>query len=158
MKRLLILFIVLISAALLAGCVGERIPGTDLSGISIDGIRIGTPIKDVDLERYHDTGRYSGNYAYLYDEIILDTKNETVSYLFGRFDEPAIQISVNGISAFNSIDDISALLGDNCREKTYDREQHLLEHIYYDYDHQLTAEFIYSGYDGSLLWGILSAN
>ena len=158
MKRILILILGCVTAGVFAACGSGVVSGTNLSGLSIDGIEIGMPMEEISLDRYQNTGKYTGEQAYLFDEIILDEKDGKVSYLFGKFDEGLVRISVNGNTACTVIDDISALLGGNYREKTYDKEQHLMERVYYDFDRNVTAEFVYSVYDGSLLWMIVSAD
>lgn len=46
----------------------------DLSGISVDGIQIGTRLEDIDLSRYRPSDRFSqGDYAYYLDRLVLWT-------------------------------------------------------------------------------------
>ena len=91
-----------------------------------------------------------------FEEIIIDSKNNKINYLFGKFDENRIVISVNDKRNLNYIDEIKQILGDNYKEKWKDREQNLKEYIYFDKINNIKAEFVYVSFDESLVWIILS--
>ena len=91
-----------------------------------------------------------------FEEIIIDSKNNKINYLFGKFDENRIVISVNDKRNLNYIDEIKQILGDNYKEKWKDREQNLKKYIYFDKINNIKAEFVYVSFDESLVWIILS--
>ena len=111
-----------------------------------------------DLTNYTDSDRYSYDYKYKFEEIVIDTNDDDeINYLFARFDEDYIEIKVNDKS-LNKIEDVQNVLGNNYQNKNYDREQQLKEYVYKDNDKNIKAEFVYSTNDNSLYWIILSKN
>ena len=91
-----------------------------------------------------------------FEELIIDSEDNKVKYLFGRFDEKRIVISINNKRNLSYIYEVSEILGYNYKEKWKDREQQLKEYIYYDNINGIKAEFIYSDFDSSLAWVTLS--
>ena len=146
--------LVLALITLMAGC-GERVKTTDLSKISLDGLSVGDKIDDDILTSYTQSERYSGNYKYKFEEMIIDTNDdEEVTYLFARFDESYIDIKINGENPKRT-EDVKRILGENYQDKYYDREQQLRELVYVDNDRGIKAKFVYSS-EQSLLWIELS--
>lgn len=131
-----------------------NIQSTNLSNIKIDNIIVGEPIKEINFNKYTAGGRHSGNYKYLFDEIVIgeDEENNTVNYIFSRFDEDCTVISVNNNEDLNTIEDITQILGNNYTEKWESREQGLKSRIYYDTMRNIKSEFVYLSYDDSLSW------
>lgn len=133
---------------------------TDLSQIEIDGISVGENVSLLDLNKYTETDGYNPAYRYRFDELVLDTDDEdSICYIYSRFDENKTDIMINSIDTSQSIDDITRILGNNFYEKNQDREQMLKKHIYYDRINNITAEFIYadfgddsSKYNNKLCW------
>lgn len=146
MKKIILSFIILICLVILTGC-DKKIETTDLSNIYLDNMTIGTIIDSENLVNYTQSDRYSGNYKYKFEEIIIDTNNKNeINYLFARFDENYIDIEINN-KQIKTLDDLKGVLGNNYQDKNYDREQQLREYIYKDNDKDIKAEFIYSSYD-----------
>ncbi|QDR82371.1 hypothetical protein [Sporomusa termitida] len=130
-----------------------RLATTDLSNITVDTIRIGSNLEDVDLAAYQASNRFrnsGGDHAYYFDELILDVDDNKVSYIFA-FDEDVL-LNINGNKDISTIEEISGLLGENYLAKTEDREQRLIKHIYYDKEIRVVAEIVYSDYDGEFVW------
>ena len=154
---LLFSFIFVIGIMLLTGC-DKKLETTDLSNIYLDNMTIGMKINKDDLTNYTDSDRYSYDYKYKFEEIVIDTNDDDeINYLFARFDEDYIEIKVNDKS-LNKIEDVQNVLGNNYQDKNYDREQQLKEYVYKDNDKNIKAEFVYSTNDNSLYWIILSKN
>lgn len=154
---LLFSFIFVIGIMLLTGC-DKKLETTDLSNIYLDNMTIGMKINKDDLTNYTDSDRYSYDYKYKFEEIVIDTNDDDeINYLFARFDEDYIEIKVNDKS-LNKIEDVQNVLGNNYQNKNYDREQQLKEYVYKDNDKNIKAEFVYSTNDNSLHWIILSKN
>ena len=154
---LLFSFVFVIGIILLTGC-DKKLETTDLSNIYLDNMTIGMKINKDDLTNYTDSDRYSYDYKYKFEEIVIDTNDDDeINYLFARFDEDYIEIKVNDKS-LKKIEDVKNVLGNNYQNKNYDREQQLKEYVYKDNDKNIKAEFVYSTNDNSLYWIILSKN
>jgi len=154
---LLFSFVFVIGIILLTGC-DKKLETTDLSNIYLDNMTIGMKINKDDLTNYTDSDRYSYDYKYKFEEIVIDTNDDDeINYLFARFDEDYIEIKVNDKS-LKKIEDVKNVLGNNYQNKNYDREQQLKEYVYKDNDKNIKAEFVYSTNDNSLYWIVLSKN
>ena len=134
----------------------SNIKSTELNNIFIDNLNIGSSIKKINLNKYTESNAFLGDYMCKFEEIIIDSKNNKINYLFGKFDENRIVISVNDKRNLNYIDEIKQILGGNYKEKWKDREQNLKEYIYFDKINNIKAEFVYVSFDESLVWIILS--
>lgn len=134
----------------------SNIKSTELNNIFIDNLNIGSSIKKINLNKYTESNAFLGDYMCKFEEIIIDSKNNKINYLFGKFDENRIVISVNDKRNLNYIDEIKQILGDNYKEKWKDREQNLKEYIYFAKINNIKAEFVYVSFDESLVWIILS--
>lgn len=132
---------------------------TDLSNILIDNIALGNTFKNIDLTKY-TKNTYDG-YTYTFDEIAINVNNGVINSLHGNFHENKVIISINGntnLNAIKDIEDIENILGNNFKDKWYDREQGLRTHIYYDYNNNIKADFVYANYDNNLVWVKLKNN
>ena len=158
MKKMILITAVLIMSVCTSACnVSANIESTDLTDISINGLQINRELDPESLGSYTESDRYSGDYKYKFEEIIIDTdKDDKITYIFGRFDESSI--SVNGKSDLSYVSEATAVLGDNYSEQVYDREQHLSQHTYTDRENRISSEFIYSDFDGSLIWLVIRAD
>ena len=57
--------------------------------------KIGAKWININLKKYTESNRYSGDYMCKFEELIIDSEDNKVKYLFGRFDEKRIVISIN---------------------------------------------------------------
>ena len=155
MKKILILPLIIISVIILTGC-NKKIESTDLTNIYLDDMTIDMKIDSKKLSNYTITDRYSGNYKYKFEEIIIDTnKDNKINYLFAKLDNNTVDIKINN-NKIKTIDEVSNILGNNYQDKTYDREQQLKEYIYIDKENKIKAEFVYLTWDKHVVWIILS--
>lgn len=155
MKKVLLCLLGVLCLLGITGC-NNKLESTNLSNIYLDNMTIGTKISSEDLSNYTNTDRYSGNYKYKFEEIIVDTNDDNeINYLFARFDENYIDIKINKTQV-KTTDDLKEVLGNNYQDKNYDKEQQLKEYIYKDNEKNIKAEFIYSSNDNILKWIILS--
>lgn len=67
-----------------------------------------------------------------------------------------VTLTINGNENITNITEVTEILGSNFNEKWYDYAQGLKTHIYYDYDNQIKADFIYINQENSLVRAILS--
>ena len=147
----------IVSGIFFVGCNNmSNIKSTELNNIYVDNLNIGSSIQNINLKKYTETNRYSGDYMCKFEELIIDSEDNKVKYLFGRFDEKRIVISINNKRNLSYIYEVSEILGYNYKEKWKDREEQLKEYIYYDNINGIKAEFIYSDFDSSLAWVTLS--
>ncbi len=155
-KVIVSLIFIVVVALLLLLCCNKKIKTTDLSKIYLNNMTINADISNYDLSEYTKTDRYSGNYKYKFNEIIIGTTNKNIiNYLFARFDEDYINILVNN-KKVETTADLKETLGNNYQDKNYDSEQRLRKYIYKDVDNKIKAEFVYSTWDGKLVWITLS--
>ena len=141
-ESILFIFIILMGIIFLTGC-DKKIKTTDLSNIYLDNMTIGTKINSENLSNYTKSDRYSGNYKYKFDEIVINTNdNNEIDYLYARFDEDYIDIKIND-KTIKKINEVKKILGNNYQDKSYDNNQQLREYIYKDNDKNIKVEFIY---------------
>lgn len=137
----------------------HNIDSTDLTGISVDLIKIGIDINKIDLTKYENSDRFkkekTNNFLY-FKEMVIGLNENKVNYLFAFNSD--VSIVINNKRNLKKIDGITDLLGPNYLEQTEDREQHLLKHVYIDDVNGLVAEFIYSSYDGQFVWMTLKTS
>ena len=81
----------------------SNIKSTELNNIFIDNLNIGSSIKKINLNKYTESNAFLGDYMCKFEEIIIDSKNNKINYLFGKFDENRIVISVNDKRNLNYI-------------------------------------------------------
>ena len=94
---------------------------TNLSNVKIDSATINDKIDVLNLNKYTDSDRYSGDYRYLFDEICIDVnENDCITSIYSRFDEGKTEITVNDISNITTIDQVEEILGDNYYDGIYD--------------------------------------
>lgn len=121
---------------------------TNLSNVKIDSATINDKIDVLNLNKYTDSHRHSGDYRYLFDEICIDVdENDCITSIYSRFDEGKTEITVNDISNITTIDQVEEILGDNYYDGIYDWEQLLNSYVYYDRENNIIAEFVYFNFD-----------
>jgi beta-lactamase regulating signal transducer with metallopeptidase domain len=133
----------------------RRLASTDLSDITLDGIKIGTDISNIDLSNYPaDRPNTLGDYDYFFNAIRIgiDEENKVRSITASV---EAMVLSVNGDTGIAKIEDVSRILGDNFLDKSEDREQQLRKHIYYDAGTGIAAEFVYANHTRDFAWVVL---
>ena len=129
----------------------SNIKNTELNNIYIDNLNIGSSIKNINLNKYTESNKCLGDYTCNFQELIIDSKDNKINYLFGRFDENKTVISSDVYKR-----QVSEILGLNYKEKWKNRDLKLKQHVYFDNRNNIKAEFIYSTFDDSLVWIILS--
>lgn len=92
---------------------------------------IGINLSNEDWFKYTKSDRYSGNYPYKFEEIVIGTiDNNEINYLFARFDEDNIDIEINDTQV-KTVDE-KKFWGINYQNQNYDKEQQLRKYIYKD--------------------------
>lgn len=117
--------------------------------ISLDDIYIGDFIDDIDLSSYIKSDRYSGNYRYKFDNLVIDTdKDDAITYLFAPIGE-GVKLIIGAENDITTIEEIQYLLGDDYKISTYDYEQMLKSCTYYNASNNVQVSFIYTEFDDS---------
>ncbi|MGV3152898.1 hypothetical protein [Sarcina ventriculi] len=152
-KKIVLLFscIIFIIVLCLYSWKAIKIETTNLTDISIDNIVLGDDFENVNLTKYTKVDGYDDNYNYRFNEIAINVDNGIIDGLFSNFDNNVV-ISINGNTDLTKVNDIKDILGGNFKDKWYDKEQGLKTYIYYDYNNNIKANFIYSNYDNNLVW------
>lgn len=121
---------------------------TNLSNVKIDSATINDKIDVLNLNKYTDSHRHSGDYRYLFDEICIDVdENDCITSINSRFDEGKTEITVNDISNIKTIDEVEEILGEDYYDGIFDWEQFLNSYVYYDRENNMVAEFVYFNFD-----------
>ena len=121
---------------------------TNLSNVKIDSATINDKIDVLNLNKYTDSHRHSGDYRYLFDEICIDVdENDCITSIHSRFDEGKTEITVNDISNIKTIDEVEEILGEDYYDGIFDWEQFLNSYVYYDRENNMVAEFVYFNFD-----------
>ena len=121
---------------------------TNLSNVKIDSATINDKIDVLNLNKYTDSHRHSGDYRYLFDEICIDVdENDCITSIYSRFDEGKTEITVNDISNIKTIDEVEEILGEDYYDGIFDWEQFLNSYVYYDRENNMVAEFVYFNFD-----------
>ena len=153
---LIILLFIAVVICFIITITNNEIKTTELVNVKIDNLTIGTKEDKIDLTKYTESDRFSGNYKYKFEEILIGINNKKeINYLYGRIDEEKIDITFNGKN-IESLNDVVNILGQNYHKKNYDSEQQLKEYIYKDYSNHINLEVVYSTNDNNVYWIILS--
>ena len=136
--------------------MNNRVKNTDLSNVKIDNLAIGIKEDKINLDKYTESDKYSGNYKYKFEEIVIGVNDKKeIDYLYGKIDEEKINITVNNKS-IKKINNIVDILGKNYFKKNYDNNQQLKEYVYQDYNNHIKLEVIYSTNNNDIYWLILT--
>lgn len=154
-KKIILLFSCIIFIMALCWYDGKvkKAESTNLNNILIDNIVLGDNLKKVDLTKY--TKNIYDGYTYTFDEIAINVNNGIIDSLSGNLYENKVIISINentNLDKIKNIEDIENILGNNFKDKWYDREQGLKTHVYHDANNNIKADFIYNNYNNNLVW------
>ncbi len=154
MKSSLIAFspLVIIAIAIITGFVIVSWPlsSTDLSGVLIDGLSIGSPTAEINPQKYGDSrSQLTESHTYEIktsdnnkDLLFISLSNGRISFISMTFDNEAVPITIND-HVVNTIEEVQRLLGRSYRESEYDHEHDIVMHRYHDYEHHIRADFLY---------------
>lgn len=154
MKSSLIAFstLVIIAIAIITGFVIASWPlsSTDLSGVLIDGLSIGSPTAEINPQKYGDSrNQLTESHTYEIrssdnsrDLLFISLNDGKISFLSMAFDNETVPITING-QVVTTIEEIQSLLGHSYRESEYDHEHDIVMYRYRDYEHHIRADFLY---------------
>ena len=95
MKRTKIVVMILLIMGLLTGCSDSKSEHVDLSNLTVDNIKMGSDINKIDFSKYTRSNKYSGDYRYKFDELLINTNKDKVSFIFTRLDEKGTEFKIN---------------------------------------------------------------
>lgn len=125
------------------------VDGYSVEDIALDDIYIGDFIDDIDLSGYTKSDRYSGNYRYKFNNLVIDTNEDNkITYLFAPIGE-GVELSIGVENDITTIEEIQYLLDNDYEITTYDYEQMLKACTYYDDVNNIKVSFIYTEFDDS---------
>jgi uncharacterized protein YcfL len=145
--------------------VNNNLQSTDLSGIEIQGLKIGVSIEDVDLSRY--TAAPSGQtsiaeYAWHFNEVDIaaDEKNAITKIRSGAFAYSNADDTLIFSQGSSIVDEVIDILGEDFENYWFDREQQIKANTYVDKEHGLSLTVTYDALstDNGLVWVILAKN
>lgn len=128
----------------------KHLASTDLSGIMVDEMRIGSDLADLDLTAYAaNHPNTTGDYDYFFDQVRIGVDEENKIDAVTASSE---SVRVNGKIGMYRIDEITDLLGTHYLDKSQDSEQQLRKLVYYDSSTGVMAEFVYAKQNNDFAW------
>lgn len=154
MKKKYIFFVILFIVALILILLKNNIniKATNLSNISVDSIKIGNSLNELDLSNYTLSNKFlNENNTIHYDKlsITFNEDNTITKISYNLFNNN--QLIINGINNIINIKDIINILGKEYTYKWYDKQQQLRQIIYIDKENYLKAKFIFDDISGKLV-------
>lgn len=151
MKKLFIALLILTVLALSA--CNNKVQSVDLSQITFDGISIGDNFEQVETEKYTVKSNVSTQYTHNYEEWRLSVADGTITGIMASYGQ--VSISINGKEDWNSVGDVTNILGENYNSSWYDREQGLMQIQYFDEENEIQCAFVYGRNSNNLVWVIM---
>ena len=97
---------------------------TDLRNISIDGIKIGMNINDIDVSKYTSTDEVVDKCNYNFEEISFKTDSKgVITYIVASFKKIDFKVSEDNTVKVNKVNDIWKELGENYKTEMYKPEE-----------------------------------
>lgn len=152
MKRTKIVVMILLIMGLLTGCSYSKSEHVDLSNLTVDNIKMGSDINKIDFSKYTRSNKYSGDYRYKFDELLINTNKDKVSFIFTRLDEKGTEFKINSKGNIKTIRDVTNLLGSDFKDVSEDKKQSLRKRTYYDKMNNIKADFVYLDLDQRISW------
>lgn len=133
---------------------------TDLSVVSIDGIKIGMNIADVDLSNYTVSANVVDGCNYNYEELSIRTdKNGKIKYIVANYNKIDLYVGQDeGTQRFKKVNDIFDILGSKYKTEMYREKEDNYRKIarYIDKDNGIYLGLVYSRFNNEMLSVILS--
>ncbi len=138
----------------------RNIEDTDLSAVSVCGIKLGSNISEVDLSRLTETDVVQPGCNYNYKEISFKAdSNGKITYIIAKYSKDTFECGQTKEKELNkSITSVRAILGDKYVEEMYQKEVDNSRKInkYTDLERDIHLGIVYSRYNNEMLQVILS--
>jgi hypothetical protein len=133
----------------------KMLQSTDLSDVLVDTMYAGMNMREFDEEKYAESDRYDLNgYSKGYDAFRLREQDGMLSKIDA--DMSYVSLSINHHSDVKTIEEVKSILGGQCFDAEYDREQLYNSCTYIDKDRKTKAEFVYDSISNDLQTVLLS--
>ena len=131
---------------------------TNLSNISLDNIYLNSKIDNIDLSKYTDTDTVQENCNNNYKELGIKTNtNREIEYIITNTSK--VSLNIDGETNLKRITDVQKILGNDCKIKTYSKDNnHQKIAIYEDRANSTYLGVVYSRYNNEIIRVILSTN
>ena len=134
---------------------------TDLSAVSVNGIKIGMNIKEVDLSKYTQAVNVVDDCNYNYEEISLKTDDEgRIVYIVAPYKNIDLYVGQEDTTTkIRKVNEVWQVLGSNHKEELYKPDENNYRKItrFLDPDNDVYLGLIYSRYNNEILSIIVSA-
>lgn len=138
----------------------RNIDQTDLTAVSIDGLKLGMSIDSVDLSKYTPTENVVNNCKYNYEEISIDVNSKgEISYIYAPYKKVDLYyLQPEDAEYSKNISVIRQYLGDGYSTDQYEKEVDNSRKIakYTDKEQGIHLGLVYSRYNNEMLVVILS--
>ena len=148
----------------------KDLQSTDLSNVTIAGLRLGSNTNDMEMSVFRKTDRGYILYGFVNDELLTTVSDETypdeiyidvepdgtITRVDGRV-HIGLEFEISGVNSPQSLQEIKDLLGYNYNDYLYSREIRYNGLVYADTENGIILTFLYSMDDGRLIWAILSS-
>ena len=136
------------------------VSSTYLGGVTIAELQLGDNINEVDLSCFTPTGHDHVRYDYVFNEILFYTDSygnftEILGRLVWGLGYEGVSFSVYG-NEFDTLQQVKGELGEHYNDYWFDREQGMRAVTYADRENGINFTIVYSNYDESVWWVILT--
>lgn len=132
---------------------------TDLAAISIDGIKLGMNINEVDLSKYTSVEEIINKCNYNFKELSIKTDSKgNITYIIADFKKVELDIGKELSKKISKVNSIWDNLGDNYKTEIYKPEENNYWKItrYVDTDNSIYLGIVFSRYNNEISKLILS--
>lgn len=140
----------------------RNVEATDLSAVSVCGIKLGSNISEINLSNLTKTDVVQPDCNYNYNEVSFKTdSNGKVVYIIAKYSKDTFECGQTPEKTINkNVTSIRAILGDKYTEDMYQKEVDNSRKInkYTDLDRDIHLGIVYSRYNNEVLQIILSVN
>ncbi len=135
---------------------------TDLSNVSVDGIKIGMNISDIDVSKYTQTDNVVDDCDYNFEELSFKTDSKgNITYIFANYRKVDLLYGQEDtVTKAMKVNEIWNVLGENYKTDMYKPDENNYRKIskYSDTDNDVYLGIVYSRYNNELLNIIVSKN
>lgn len=104
------------------------------------------------MKRYTESDRFKEKEnTYNFEELRIETDEDGIVIQINA-NIPDVNLYINNIKEFYTVEDVVNVLGKDYKNKWYDREQNLKENEYDDPENKIKAKFIYDDIGKNLVW------
>lgn len=163
-----IIYLVILAAVFLVTVLGTKyyfydsdyaVKKTDLSVVSIDGIKLGTNISEIDTSKYTQTDKVVDECNYNFEELSFETDSKgNVTYIVASLKKIDIDVGQEDDEKIAKVNAIWKALGSNYKTEIYNPEENNYWKIsrYVDTDNEIYLGIIFSRYNNEISKVILS--